>query len=76
MKEYCQETLSRAYLLLDGEGSREEREEIRVHLEECSPCYERYGIEADVKKLIARLQGCTPCPESLRTKISDMLQSQ
>lgn len=76
MKQYCQDTLDKAYLLLDGEGTPEEREEIRVHLEECSPCYERYGLDAEVKKLMSRLRGCTPCPDQLRTKISDMLQSQ
>lgn len=76
MKQYCQETLDRAYLLLDGEGTPQEREEIRAHLEECSPCYEHYGIDVHVKNLIARLHGSTPCPEGLRSKISEMLQSQ
>ncbi len=76
MKQICQETLERAYLLLDGEGSLEERAEIRRHLEACSPCYERYGLNAEVKAVIARLHGTIPCPEGLRTKISEMLQSQ
>ncbi|MBA2725921.1 MAG: mycothiol system anti-sigma-R factor [Actinobacteria bacterium] len=74
MKQLCQETLERAYLLLDGEGSPAERAEIQQHLEACSPCYERYGLNAEVKSLIARLQGATPCPDGLRLKISEMLQ--
>lgn len=74
MNQLCQETLERAYLLLDGEGSPAERAEIQHHLEACSPCYERYGLNAEVKRLIARLQGATPCPDGLRTKISEMLQ--
>jgi mycothiol system anti-sigma-R factor len=70
----CRETLAQAYLLLDGEPVPEaERREVQAHLEACAPCYERYGIEQEVKALIARLHGCTTCPEQLRVRIVQLL---
>ena len=70
MKDYCRETLRQAYLFLDGELlSESERTSIRLHLEECQPCLERYGLEQEVSQMITRLQGCTRCPERLRTRI-------
>lgn len=75
MKEICRETLERAYLLIDGEPiAAEERVSIRTHLEECQPCYERYGLEVEVKALISRLRGCQPCPEALRHKIAGLIE--
>ncbi len=74
MKEICRETLERAYLLIDGEPvSEAERAQIESHLHACEPCYERYGIEAEVKRIITRLRGQQPCPEALRSKITSLL---
>jgi mycothiol system anti-sigma-R factor len=73
MKEHCRKTLQQAYLFLDGEIlTEEERVEIRVHLEDCAPCYERYGVEEQVKALLARLRGGCRCPDELRTKLTRM----
>jgi mycothiol system anti-sigma-R factor len=75
MKEVCKQTLQRAYLILDGEEiSTEERIEIETHLVECSPCYERYGVEIEVKRLIYRLRGSCTCPDELRAKINSLLE--
>lgn len=75
MKEHCRETLERAYLILDGEDIvANERAEIEHHLHECGPCYERYGLEVEVKRIIARLNGCTQCPDALREKMSDLFR--
>ena len=74
MKELCRETLQRAYLFIDGEVlSTTERNEIRVHLEECAPCLERYGLEEEVVMLMNRLKGSTPCPEVLKQRITSLL---
>ena len=73
MKEHCRKILQTAYLYLDGEVlSDTERHEIRVHLEECAPCYERYGVDEQVKMLVSRLKGGCRCPDELRTKVSRM----
>ena len=75
MKETCKQTLQRAYLILDGEEiSAEERVQIETHLHECSPCYERYGVEVEVKRLIYRLRGSCTCPDQLRAKITSLLE--
>lgn len=74
MKERCRQILERAYLYLDGEGLTEsERLEIRVHLEECGPCFERVGLEEEVAKVVSRLRGCSPCPDELRLRIQAQL---
>ena len=75
MKEVCREYLQRAYLFLDGEIlSETERTEIQVHLEDCSPCLERYGLEEELVNVIARLRHASPCPERLKSRISSLLE--
>ncbi|MGH2820373.1 MAG: mycothiol system anti-sigma-R factor [Actinomycetota bacterium] len=75
MKQRCRETLERVYLFLDGEGLTEaERIEIETHLEECGPCFERYGLETEVKVIVARLRDTHRCPDALRSRIAALLQ--
>ena len=75
MKEKCRHTLEQAYLFLDGEAlTVEERREIEVHLVECKPCYERYGLDREVTVIIQRLRGSNPCPDELRTKIVNLIR--
>jgi mycothiol system anti-sigma-R factor len=77
MKEKCRETLERAYVFLDGEAlSVSERREIEVHLEECRPCLERYGLEKELTAIVARLKGSECCPEGLRVRITQMLEHE
>jgi mycothiol system anti-sigma-R factor len=74
MKEVCRETLQKVYLYMDGEIlSVEERRTIRIHLEECAPCYERYGVDEQVKALVARISVGCRCPEELRSKLTRMI---
>ena len=74
MKERCREVLERAYLFLDGEVlSEEERTQIQVHLDECAPCLEHYGLDREFVLVTARLRGKTECPEKLRTRIKSLL---
>jgi mycothiol system anti-sigma-R factor len=75
MKEHCRETLMRAYLILDGENlDHAERVEIEAHLLECEPCYERHGLNREVKTLISRLKDTCTCPDKLKDKISKLLE--
>jgi mycothiol system anti-sigma-R factor len=75
MNELCRETLEKAYLILDGEAiSSDERRKVEDHLKACEPCYERHGLDGEVKKLIARMHGAAPCPDSLKTKIAALLE--
>ena len=75
MKERCREVLQRAYLFLDGEVlSAEERTQIQVHLDECAPCLEQYGLEREMVFVTARLKGKTECPQKLKAKIQHLLE--
>ncbi len=75
MKDVCKEYLARAYLFLDGEIlSQAERTDIQVHLQECRPCLERYGLEQDLVVLMARLRGASPCPDGLKHRIASLLE--
>ncbi len=70
----CREVLERAYLFLDGEAlSETERAEIQEHLDDCAPCFRRYGLEQEVATLVNRLRAHDPCPERLRSRIVSLL---
>ncbi len=74
MKERCREVLERAYLFLDGEVlSETERAQVQVHLDECAPCLEHYGIDREFVYVTARLRGKTECPQKLKAKIQTLL---
>ena len=76
MKQRCRETLERAYLFLDREVlNEEERLTIRAHLEACRPCFERYGLDEEVSRLVARLRGGQRCPAELRSRIESLLRA-
>jgi mycothiol system anti-sigma-R factor len=61
--------LSEVYLYLDLECDDSRRKVISVHLHECSPCLREYGIEQEVKALVARCCGDETAPASLRERL-------
>jgi mycothiol system anti-sigma-R factor len=65
----CREVLSEVYLYLDLECDERRREVISVHLDECSPCLREYGIEQEVKALVARCCGDETAPPALRARL-------
>ena len=69
--------LAEVYLYLDLECSEESRQLIRRHLDECAPCLREYGIEHEVKALVARCCGQETAPtelrERLRRRIADLV---
>jgi len=65
----CGEVLTEVFLYLDGEMTSDRRETIRRHLDECAPCLRKYGIEQEVKALVARTCGNDHAPERLREKV-------
>ncbi|GLY22985.1 mycothiol system anti-sigma-R factor [Micromonospora sp. NPDC050187] len=73
----CREVLAEVYLYLDLECAEERRRLIRDHLDECSPCLREYGIEQEVKALVARCCGNETAPaelrERLRIRISELV---
>jgi mycothiol system anti-sigma-R factor len=65
--------LEKVYLYLDGEADHHDKEHIREHLEECSPCLRKFGLEQAVKALIAR--SCAEqAPVELRDRVLFRIQ--
>ncbi|KOX22204.1 mycothiol system anti-sigma-R factor [Nocardiopsis sp. NRRL B-16309] len=65
----CSEVLDKLYTYIDGELEEGNCEDIRRHLDGCSPCLDEYGLEEAVKKLVAKHCGCDPVPKDLRDKV-------
>ncbi len=70
----CSDVLEAVYLYLDGEQQGEDREHIRIHLDECAPCLRQYGLEQAVKALVARCCGSDPAPDELRLRVMSRIQ--
>lgn len=69
----CSEVLDAVYLYLDGEDEPHAREHVRIHLDECSPCLRKYGLEQAVKALVAR--SCAEqAPVDLRDRVMLRIQ--
>ncbi len=66
----CREVLKTVYLYLDGEmHDEDDRAAIRTHLDECSPCLRAYGVEQEVKTLVARSCGRDHAPDGMRERL-------
>lgn len=65
----CGEVLADVYLYLDDETDPNVRERMKVHLHECAPCLRQYGLEQDMKSLVARTCGGDRAPHELHQRI-------
>jgi mycothiol system anti-sigma-R factor len=65
----CREIITEVYLYLDLECAEDRRLSIKQHLDECSPCLREYGIEQEVKALVARCCGQERAPDELRDRL-------
>jgi mycothiol system anti-sigma-R factor len=71
----CSEVLAEVWLYLDRECECERRELLRKHLDECSPCLARYGLEEQLKELLARKCGGDQAPETLRQRLRQSIRT-
>lgn len=73
----CSDVLEAVFLYLDNECDESQNQVIRQHLDECSPCLRKFGIEQDVKALVARKCGGDVAPlylrERLRTRLEEVV---
>jgi mycothiol system anti-sigma-R factor len=69
MSDECENVLDEVYLYLDLECSDQRRQLIKQHLDECSPCLREYGIEQEVKALVARCCGAENAPDELKARL-------
>ncbi len=65
----CDDVLADVYLYLDDESDPAVRDRIRAHLDNCAPCLRQFGLEQDVKSLVARSCGGDVAPESLKSSV-------
>lgn len=71
----CRDVLAEVYVYLDLEIIDDsERDRIREHLDECSPCLREFGIEQEVKVLVARCCGGEHAPPDLKQRLRVRLQ--
>ena len=66
--ETCADFLERIVYLIDNELEDDEVQQVRIHLDECGPCLERYDLQRTVKSIVAR--SCSEvAPEDLRERV-------
>lgn len=65
----CGIVLGEVYLYLDLECSEDRRSLIQKHLDDCTGCLREYGIEHEVKALVARCCGDERAPKELRDRL-------
>ena len=70
----CTEVIEQVYLYLDGEIDDEQRTIVRQHLDECAPCLRQFGLENEVKALVARCCGGDTAPDGLKERLMVRLQ--
>jgi mycothiol system anti-sigma-R factor len=72
-KQECADFLERIVYLLDNELDATEVAIVKVHLDECAPCFERYDVQRTIKMIVAR--SCTEsAPDALRERVRVRLQ--
>jgi mycothiol system anti-sigma-R factor len=71
----CQEAIATLYTFLDGELTADRKDTIQRHLDECSPCFEAFGFEAELKAVVAR-KCREDVPESLRRRVAEALRAE
>ncbi len=71
----CTETLRELYQYLDGELTDDDRVHIQAHLDDCSPCLERFDFEAELL-MVVRNRCIERVPESLRNRVEAVLTAE
>lgn len=64
----CDEVVETLYLYLDGELDARGCEEVRRHLDDCAPCFEAFGFEAELRSVIA-----ARCQEELPAELRERI---
>jgi mycothiol system anti-sigma-R factor len=75
LKPQCDAALHEIYHLLSGELDDAKREQITIHLDECSPCAEPYDFYAELRRTVQ--QRCRDqAPPGLLERIADAIQHE
>ena len=65
----CRLVMAEVWALLDGEVTDDKRDRLRHHFEECPACFQHYGVEERIKRLIATKCGSDKAPEYLIQRV-------
>jgi mycothiol system anti-sigma-R factor len=65
----CDDVIKDLYLYLDDESDPKLQNRIRQHLDGCAPCLRQFGLEQDVRSLVARCCGGDQAPATLHERI-------
>lgn len=71
----CSDVLAEVFLFLDSECDEPRRHLIAEHLDECGPCLQKFGIEQQMKELVARKCGGDRAPDGLKQRVLLHLRS-
>ena len=64
----CADFLERIVYFIDNELDEADCSEVRVHLDSCNPCLEKYDLQRTVKTVVAR--SCSEvAPDELRQRV-------
>lgn len=69
----CERALAEVYTFLDQELDEAQRSQIMAHLESCSPCFEAFDFEAELRMVITTRTHEVDLPETLRIRIEEKL---
>jgi mycothiol system anti-sigma-R factor len=67
--EECADYLERIVYFLDNELDEADCSAVRVHLDECGPCLEKYDLQRTVKAVVARSCSSEAAPSELRQRV-------
>lgn len=68
----CIEIVEELYTFIDGHITEERRVRIQAHLDDCTPCFEAFDFEAELRIVVS--QRCRDqVPQALRAKIMQTL---
>lgn len=74
MNRNCDDALEKIYLYIDGELTDDSAEVIKVHLDDCPPCFNAFDFERRLKLVVrSRLQ--EEVPAELMIRLQSIIRS-
>jgi anti-sigma factor (TIGR02949 family) len=71
----CKDCVKNLYAVLDGEASKDQEDYFRMHIQECSHCFNLYEIDKSVKEVIKLKVANKEVPSNLISSIKDKLSN-
>ena len=69
----CKDCVKNLYSVLDGEASKDQEDYFRSHINECSPCFNRFEIDKSVKEVLKLKVEHKEVPSNLISSIKNKL---